>query len=479
MRAPKLFVSYSWSSTDREAWVVQLSTELHESGVDVVLDKWDLKEGHDSHAFMEKMVTDPEIKKVILVCDQAYVEKANRRSGGVGTEAQIISGEIYQKQDQEKFVAVVVERDDEGKPCVPAYYKSRIFVDLSDPSAYSENFERLLRWIFDRPLYVKPELGDPPSFLTDDVNAVVLTTSSRFKRALEAIRANKDHAIPATVEYFDMLAEQFERLRIRSDSDPFDEAVVRSIEGFLPYRDQAINIFLGLALYLDSSEARRAIHRFFERLIPYMSRPEQVTSWREWDSDNFKFIVHELFLYAIATLVRYERFESADYLMSTEYYIAGRSDYGRDAMVSFEIFRQHMKSLEYRNERLEAKRLSLRADLLQNRAKGIAVEFRHLMQADFILFMRDNLHRPGTQWHWWPETLLYASRQAGAFEVFARSRSARYFDKAKVLLGIDSKEALQPLLGTFATGVIVIPRWQFESFGPTHLLGYQELATKP
>jgi len=39
--------------------------ELRESGVDVILDKWDLREGHDAYAFMEKMVTDPQIKKVL------------------------------------------------------------------------------------------------------------------------------------------------------------------------------------------------------------------------------------------------------------------------------------------------------------------------------------------------------------------------------------------------------------------------------
>ena len=102
MIAPKLFISYSWTSPDHEQWVEHLARELRDSGIDVVLDKWDLKEGHDAHAFMEKMVTDDEINKVALICDQAYVEKADRREGGVGTEAQIISGSIYEKSDQEK-----------------------------------------------------------------------------------------------------------------------------------------------------------------------------------------------------------------------------------------------------------------------------------------------------------------------------------------------------------------------------------------
>src|ERR1700693_342249 len=117
--SPKLFVSYSWTSPDHEAWVLRLATELRENGIDVILDKWDLKEGHDAHAFMERMVTSPDIKKVVLVCDRTYAEKADQRTGGVGTEAQIISGEIYSKQAQDKFVAVLSERDENGNPFVP------------------------------------------------------------------------------------------------------------------------------------------------------------------------------------------------------------------------------------------------------------------------------------------------------------------------------------------------------------------------
>jgi TIR domain len=63
MTPPCLFISYSWSSQDHEIWVVNLATQLRESGIDVILDKWELKEGHDSVAFMEKMVTDPTIQK--------------------------------------------------------------------------------------------------------------------------------------------------------------------------------------------------------------------------------------------------------------------------------------------------------------------------------------------------------------------------------------------------------------------------------
>jgi hypothetical protein len=173
MNAPKLFISYSWSDAQHEQWVLNLATELCESGVDVILDKWDLKEGCDVNVFMEQMVNDPGIQKVVMICNKKYVEKANSRTGGVGIETQIISQEIYSRQDQQKFVAIVVQKDKDGTPFLPTYYKSRMYIDLCHGERYEENYRRLLKWIFDEPFCVKPELGKK-SFSIDHDKSYVL-----------------------------------------------------------------------------------------------------------------------------------------------------------------------------------------------------------------------------------------------------------------------------------------------------------------
>lgn len=67
MAAPKLLISYSWSNPDHEKMILDLAIDLRQSGVDVILDKWDLKEGHDAYVFMEQMVSDPTINKVELI----------------------------------------------------------------------------------------------------------------------------------------------------------------------------------------------------------------------------------------------------------------------------------------------------------------------------------------------------------------------------------------------------------------------------
>jgi hypothetical protein len=262
-------------------------------------------------------------------------------------------------------------------------------------------------------------------------------------------------------------------LRIPSNADPFDDEVVRSVELFLPYRNEAVEIFMGLALYRDGPDARSALHRFFERLIPYLHRPHYLGTWRDWDFDNFRFLVHELFLYAVASLLRHERFESVVHLMTTDYYISEWAD-RRRSVVSFTDLREHVASLEHRTERLGLGRLSLRADLLKQRCTGLGFEFRQVMQADFVLFMRACFNGDG----WWPETLLYAGIDlpGQAFEIFARSRSASYFQRVMVLFGINSKDDLLPILNELAENR---PRWRFETFSPQHLLGFNDIATKP
>lgn len=478
MSPPKLFVSYSWSNPQHEQWVIDLATSLRESGVDVILDKWDLKEGHDAYAFMEKMVNDPAIEKVAIVCDEIYSAKADGRAGGVGTETQIISKEVYDNQQQDKFVVVVSEKDEQGRAYLPTYYKSRIYIDLSEPDSYAENFERLLRWIYNKPLYVKPELGGQPAFLTD-ANAITLGTTPAFRRALDAVKSNKAHASGAIDEYFELFSRNLERFRIEKTEEEHDEQIVRNIAEFLPYRNESIQLFMAIAQYPPTEENIVKLHRFLESLIPYMNRPPEVTQYTDWDFDNFKFIVHELFLYAFSILVKYERFEQANYLLQNQYYVAGRSEYGNNVMVSFTVFREYMRSLEARNKRLELRRLSLRADMLEERSKSSGLEFRYLMQGDFILFMRAEIEDKDGYSGWWPETLLYLFRFHAAFEVFARSVSTTYFDKVKCLLSINNKEDLVGLLQTYRNSERRLPRWEMNSVNPYGLLGYEELATKP
>lgn len=79
MNNPKVFISYSWHPEENKIRVEQLARRLMSDGVDVTLDVWSLKDGQDKYVFMEKMVTDSDINKVLIICNRDYAEKADCR----------------------------------------------------------------------------------------------------------------------------------------------------------------------------------------------------------------------------------------------------------------------------------------------------------------------------------------------------------------------------------------------------------------
>lgn len=481
MTAPKLFISYCWSSPEHEEWVLRLGTELRENGVDVILDKWDLKEGNDANSFMEKMVSDEEIKKVILVIDEQYSDKANKRSGGVGTETQIISAEVYESVDQNKFVAVIAAKDAEGKPKLPVFYNSRIYIDLSDQELYGGNFEQLLRWVYDKPLNIKPELGQKPAFLNEE-KSVALGTSVVFRRFVEAVKNSRPHASGALTDYFQLFSNNLERFRLAlSNGDrEFDQKVVENIESFLPARNELIEVFSSIAQYDLTNFSSPILHRFFESLIPYMNRPESVMRFHDWDWDNFKFIAHESFLLCIGVLLRYERYDLIDYLIKQGYFIDRDESYGVSKMCTYSVFRGHLGSLNYRNDRLSLNRMSVHADLLKERCSDSGISFNYLMQADFLLYLNDALQafNEKRRLQWWPVTLVFKAFHGGSFEMFLRAESKSYFEKIAETLGVKSKLDLEPFIDAVNAGDVKVPRWDYEEINPSDLMNYEKLCSR-
>lgn len=139
--AEKIFISYSWTPACNKKWVEQLVHRLESDGIEVVIDFKDLKLGHDKYAFMERTVNDDTIKKVLIICNRTYKEKADGRIGGVGDESAIITSQIYGNVRQEKFIPVVNEYDENGKPFLPNYLASRMYADLTD---FEKGYKELL-----------------------------------------------------------------------------------------------------------------------------------------------------------------------------------------------------------------------------------------------------------------------------------------------------------------------------------------------
>ena len=165
---PLLFISYSWDSSEHREWVIQLAAKLIRSGINVLIDVWDLPDyGDDLHKFMESGIREADY--VLLICTPAYARRANERQGGVGVESTIITGEFYDPQKATKFVPVVRSSSGDFLGSLPSYLKSRYAIDFSSDGQFGRSLEDLLRRLLKQPRYRRPDLGPLPRLPTKDV----------------------------------------------------------------------------------------------------------------------------------------------------------------------------------------------------------------------------------------------------------------------------------------------------------------------
>jgi hypothetical protein len=158
MPAPKVFISYSHDSPEHKAWALRLATSLRGVGIDTVLDQWDLRAGGDMVEFMAKGISTAD--RVVMICTETYVTKAEAGKGGVGYERLIVTAEVVAAIDTIKFIPIV--RNNTGERKVPIFLGPRMYVDFSDDAQYDTKIEELAREIWGAPAVVKPELGENP-----------------------------------------------------------------------------------------------------------------------------------------------------------------------------------------------------------------------------------------------------------------------------------------------------------------------------
>jgi hypothetical protein len=160
-KSPLAFISYSWDSEVHKKWVLDLATKLQaEGGVQIILDRWDLRPGEDRTIFMEKSVTNSDF--VILICTPDYARKANSRKGGVGYEATIITGELAENINPGKFIPIL-RHGEWDSSSLPVWIKTKLGVDLRDNPYSDEQYQELLRALHSQPLKAPP-VGPKPVF---------------------------------------------------------------------------------------------------------------------------------------------------------------------------------------------------------------------------------------------------------------------------------------------------------------------------
>jgi hypothetical protein len=437
MATPRVFISYSWTTPTHEDWVINLAERLVSDGVDVVIDKWDLKEGHDKFNFMESMVKAEDINKVLIILDKKYTSKADERSGGVGTETQIISPQVYANVSQEKFIPIVSEKDDEGKAFVPTYLEGRIYIDLSEQEQYEQSYEALLRNIYQRPAYSKPKLGKAPTYLFDETPMTHRTTS--IVRSFDnQINKNPKKANSIVRDFLD---EFFQNLKSYSitftsrDEIIIGKEVCENITSYTPLRNDFISFFDKVTKDETDFDIDIVI-KFLEKLPILLAPQDNKSSWSNYEFDNFRFYIHELFLYLITTGLKNENYKFVAELLYSSYFLQDKYDYKNEPQSYAKFYHYCDIITKYYNQTYSKNFFSPMADLMIKRIpENFTMDI--FVEADLLCHYVGVLNNI----EWFPITYVYKTR--GKFELFNRLVSARHFEKTKVLFNVQTAKELQ------------------------------------
>lgn len=444
-RTPKIFISYSWSS---DALVVPLAERLVSHGVDVVLDKWELREGQDKYTFMEQCVNDPEITKVLIICDEAYAKKANSRTGGVGDETVIISSEIYGKMKQEKFIPVIAERDAEGNAFVPTYIKSRIYIDLSNEDTYEVEYEKLLRNIYQKPLYSKPKLGKRPEWIDEEkTNLFPLTDLIRQIKGANSAKKQQSCVNRFTEEYISTLKTYFiHGINGQQTYDRFVE--MKAIR----------DVFLDFLTTLAETELQFSdvICGFFERihntLTCGINFNPQSYSPNDGDYEIFNIHIWELFICTIVYLRHIENYREINGIVANTYFLT-TVHYNNDVIAkNYCAFRFHSRLIEesYKPTTANDCLFTLVGDTLcKAREKLPIYTSEAIAEADLFLYQIRNAfdlacekNRWGDQ-YWFPTCYIYANTSPCEW---TKMKSRKFCTKMYELFGVENLEQLKAVV---------------------------------
>ena len=306
---PKIFISYAWGNIEYQRRVLAFATDLINDGFDVILDKWDLSEGHDTYAFMEKCATDKSITNVLMLLDPVYAEKADGRLGGVGTETQIISSEVYGKVEQDKFIPVVFARDEDDNVCKPTYLKALLHFDLSKEESYDSEYQRLVKRLYGIEIYAKPQLGNRPEWV-DTPKVTASKTIAKYEKL-------KQNDLPVVKnELFSSNLNTIKELFLRYGEDNASNSLeygeyINLYDGMQEIRNDFLAL---LPYYIYVADGVVLIGDFFEEM------QNIAKAYNDLTSEVKQVFVHELFVYVIAYLVKKKDYKSVGYLLGKTYF---------------------------------------------------------------------------------------------------------------------------------------------------------------
>jgi hypothetical protein len=236
-----------------------------------------------------------------------------------------------------------------------------------------------------------------------------------FEQARQAVEEQKANRVALITRYMRGLGADLSQIApdlSKVDRQTIDEPLVQAINQTEELVAGFAHLSETVALMKDL-EAAQAIYRGFGPILEgYNLQPGYSGSFLDVQFDFHKFVGFELFVTIVSKLVRHDQWDLIAELLSDGIYVANAVQ-GSGAPVSFQFICEYVQLLEFRKERLKSRRVSIRADLLNERHTtgkiAAASPMEEFMEGDFFLFLRSNFAASDSDlWYpWVPHSTLY------------------------------------------------------------------------
>src|SRR5690606_30317906 len=223
----------------------------------------------------------------------------------------------------------------------------------------------------------------------------------------------------------------------------FGKAIHDNINSYTPLRNDYI-IFLDKLFKSELEFDIDIFIKFFEKL-PILKDPQDGrSSWSQSEFDNFRFFIHEIFVYTIAVGLKNEKYKFIEEILYSGYFFQGRFDYKKEAQRFDELYNYVEIFDQYYKQTYSKDYFSPMADLIVKRLPD-DLTLDDIVNADLLIHYIASFENL----RWFPITYVYRTRDNGKFELFHRLVSLRHFEKVKFLFNVNTVKELQEKIAAF------------------------------
>jgi hypothetical protein len=153
------FLSYKWADDESNKWVEMFACDLRKCGIDVKLDKWEVRYGESFTDYMTSQIQSSDVFLFVITEESKKAIEGRCSAGAVRFEIQLASALRIQGHPQ-RFIGIW-----RGAEKPPAHLLDFRCADFRNDSSYKESIHLLAEDLLDRKK--APRLGEKEYFLAN------------------------------------------------------------------------------------------------------------------------------------------------------------------------------------------------------------------------------------------------------------------------------------------------------------------------